>query len=401
MRRFELSDWQQGSYETDLRDTVDRLLRQDRNRTALDEVLHRLRRDPENTDALLVALMILSQGRTAALNSPEPTTDTQRHHALLAPIVTECSACRNRWFSPHATFLTLGDVEIQPINPMGLQCRKCRYTLCRECLKRSDAPSYTDSVDMPVSIVGDCANPGCGTEILQAPVLPTGRYDVTPTDPDTIEGVVVVREGPIRPTTEVALAVVTKFLPLIPDDAPLLHIRRASPGTMRSEATRDGLAQSLLLDLEREGTLVPGAWVRSRRMHILAGTAQDTDYLITVVRKSDRRQSPAAPPAGVGWSTYTYLLQFLAGNGGWGLLRDPHTDKLFAGTLGAVAAPAEMLPDIAREVIHHFDDVARRRRVVFFEGDLTQREVGPAADEVYGVFEEGNESLLPYSEGSG
>ncbi|MCX4984995.1 hypothetical protein [Streptomyces sp. NBC_00572] len=251
---------------------------------------------------------------------------------------------------------------------------------------------------MAEPVGGFCANAGCGAELLKTPVLPTGRHDVTPMDPDTIEGVVVVRDGPIRPTTDEALAVVTKFLPLIPDDAPLLHIRRAGPGTMSDDSTRDGLVQSLLLDLEREGVLVPAAWGRSRHMHVLAGPAGDANYLINVVCKGNRLPSPTASQGGARWNVYTYLLQVLADNGVWSLLLDPHTGKPFDGVLGAVSAPVEMLPDIAQEVIDRFADMPRRRRVVFFEGDRTQQKL--TTDDVYGVVMEGSAALLPYSEGS-
>lgn len=397
MRRFELSEWQRAPHLTDLRNTVAGLLGEGRHRTALDEALRHLRRDPEHADALFVALTVLCQGRTPRLTSPEPPTDVQRASALLAPVTTECSACHGRWYSTHTIVDQGGRINVT--NPVGLQCQSCRYTLCRDCLRGKQPPSYTDPVDVAEPVGGYCANAGCGPKPLTTPVLPTGRHDVTPTDPDRIEGVIVVRDGLIRPTTDEALAVVTKFLPLIPDDAPLLHVRRAGPGTMSDDSTRDGLARSLLLDLEREGVLAPDAWGRSRRMHVLAGTARDTDYLITVVRKRDRRPSPAAPQDGARRSTYTYLLQILAANGAWSLILDPHTGKPADGALGAVSAPAELLPGIAQDVIDRFGGMPHRRRVVFFEGDRTQQKL--TTDDVYGIVMEGDASVRPYSEGLG
>ncbi|MFD0345601.1 hypothetical protein ACFQ0M_04940 [Kitasatospora aburaviensis] len=140
MRRFELSDWEQGPRLTHLRNTVAGLLTKGRNRSALDEVLRYLRRDPENTDALFVALLVAYQSRTARLASGEPLTDMQRLNALLAPITTECSACRSGWFSTHAILAMDGGGEITVANPIGLQCQACRYTLCRDCLRRSNRP---------------------------------------------------------------------------------------------------------------------------------------------------------------------------------------------------------------------------------------------------------------------
>lgn len=49
-------------------------------------------------------------------------------------------------------------------------------------------------------------------------------------DPDGIEGVIIARDGFILPTMEEALVVVTKFLPLIADDAPSSTSAEAFPG---------------------------------------------------------------------------------------------------------------------------------------------------------------------------
>lgn len=218
MRRFELSEWQRAPHLTDLRNTVAGLLGEGRHRTALDEALRHLRRDPEHADALFVALTVLCQGRTPRLTSPEPPTDVQRASALLAPVTTECSACHGRWYSTHTIVDQGGRINVT--NPVGLQCQSCRYTLCRDCLRGKQPPSYTDPVDVAEPVGGYCANAGCGPKPLTTPVLPTGRHDVTPTDPDRIEGVIVVRDGLIRPTTDEALAVVTKFLPSSPTTRP-------------------------------------------------------------------------------------------------------------------------------------------------------------------------------------
>ncbi|WP_328901579.1 hypothetical protein OHR86_18085 [Streptomyces sp. NBC_00441] len=397
MRRFELSEWKRSPRLTDLRNTVVELLAEGRHRTALDETLRGLRRDPENPDGLFLALSVLAQSRTTRLSSPEPLTETQQWNALLAPITTACSACDSRWYSTHAVLFTDNDVQIHPTNPIGLQCQKCRYTLCRDCLKAQRPTSYTLSVDAPEAVAASCANSDCGGRGLSAPVLPTGRPDVTPMDPEAIEGVLVVRDGPIRPTTDDALAVVTRFLPLIPDDAPLLHIRRARPGTMSDASGRDGLAQSLLLDLEREGVLAPASWGRSRRMHILAGPGGDADYLIVPVQRSHLRVPPAAPHPASRPGTYTYLLQILPLRGGWATLRDPGTGDFHEGTFGALSAPAESLPGLAQDIIKRFERMGRSRRVMFFEGDRTQQSL--STDDVYGIVTEGSTSLSPYSEG--
>ncbi|MFJ8827805.1 hypothetical protein ACIREE_39495 [Streptomyces sp. NPDC102467] len=383
MQRFELAQWRRGPQLSDLRESVMALVKAGRRRTALDVVLRHLRQDPESTDGLFVALVALEGSRTALLECPEPPTDGQRASALLAPLATECSACHAMWYSQHTVLVSHGSTEINVSNPIGLQCGTCRYTLCRNCLSTSDTGSYTEDVDTPHTVRGYCEN--CRQQ-LTTPVLSTGRHDVQPIHPDTIEGVVVVRDGLIRPAMDEVLPVVMKFLPLVADDAPLLHVGRGTPGMMGDEATRDQLAQSLLLELELEGTLAPGAWVRSRRMFVLAGAANDTDYLVTVVT---RKQGAAdTEPGGVpGMRTYTFLLQVLAKNGVWSTVRDPHTGRTPDGGIGAVAAPEEMLPDIAEEVMERFSGFPLKRRVVFFEGDRTQGKL--TTDDVHGVVTEG------------
>lgn len=100
---------------------------------------------------------------------------------------------------------------------------------------------------------------------------------------------------------------------------------------MSDESTRDELALSLVLELEREGPMAPGAWARSRRMFVLAGAANDTDYLVTVVRKRGQHPSSSVPLHATPSATYTYLMQILARDGGWGILRDPHSGHVIEG----------------------------------------------------------------------
>ncbi|MFD0548315.1 hypothetical protein ACFQ0X_03440 [Streptomyces rectiviolaceus] len=281
MRRFDLpADW---NHDRALERRVEELLYADRHRSALDEVLRHLRRNPESTSGLFAAQLTLMQSRTARLTSPEPVTEQQTSSALLAPVMTECSGCRGVWCSNHPLLLHGPAATLDVMNPLGLQCPSCRYTLCREC--RNQRPkSYTDPVDMAEIVSQPCPASGCDG-VLTTPVLPTGRHDVVPTDPESIEGVVVARDGRIPPTMEEALRVVTKFVPFTADDAPLVHRRPSVPGLMGDASTREELASSLVRDLERQAAFVSGAWARSRRLFILAGAAIDTDYLIIVVRR--------------------------------------------------------------------------------------------------------------------
>jgi hypothetical protein len=293
VRRLELpEDWE---HVPRLRRRMEELLEGLRHRTALDEVLRHLRRDPESIEALYFAITILGMmsGRAARLESPEPVTERQTSNALLAPIMTECNACSSTWCSSH-TFMHHSGVRVfRVVNPVGLQCQDCRYTLCRDCLgrRRPESYAYDVPVDLPEIAGGPCPAAGCDGA-MGTPVFPTGRHDVTPLEPDEVEGVVVACDGVIPPTMDEALAVVTRFVPFIDDDAPLVHIGRSVPGLMIDPSTRDELALSLVHDLERGGSLAPGAWERSVRRFILAGAADDPDYLITVVRKPELTRTP-------------------------------------------------------------------------------------------------------------
>ncbi|MFL6119244.1 hypothetical protein [Actinophytocola sp.] len=392
MRRLELPE--QWERVPELRQRVEDLLKSGRRRTALDEVLRHLRHDPESTDALVLALTFLGQSRTETLESVEPMPDVQRWCALLAPIMTECTACHVAWYSNHVLLRHGGITDMAMANPVGLQCQDCRYTLCRDCLARGRAQSHAVPVDMVEFADQPCPASGCnGT--LTTPVFPTGCHDVTPMDPNEIEGVIVARDGLIPPTMDEALVPVTKFLPLIADDAPLIHIRRSIPGLMSDESTREELARSLVLEMEREMAITSAAWARSERMFIRAGTANDTDYLIIVVRKDEHHPSPRR---GTRVLTYTYLVQVLPRRGTWGTLRDPHSGDFREGTFGAVAVPEGTLADIAQKIIGQ-STMDLKHRVLFFEGDRTKDEKLSFAD-VYGVVTQGSDIVSPYSDDS-
>lgn len=215
--------------------------------------------------------MILNRSRTSNVRALEPLTPLQERSALLAPIATECSVCESMWYSIHTL---LPGKELVTTNPMGLQCQDCRYTLCRNCREWSQL----------VDLRRPCPAPGCqGT--LTTPVLPTGRRDVSPIDPGSVDRVIVVREGAITPTMDEALTVVAKFVPLLPDDAPLIRICPGIRGMMNDEFTRNRFSLSLVQGLERDGVLAPEAWKRAKPLFIRAIAANDTDYLLTVVRK--------------------------------------------------------------------------------------------------------------------
>jgi len=259
---------------------ITRLFKSGMHRTALDEILRGLRQDPDDFFLLKLGAAIAGGSRTEIVRATEPVTRAQRDSALLAPVATECSSCRRTWYSGH---WALSGPVVRHDNPAGLQCQKCRYTLCRYCLDDGESP---DPIDSPQTVMGSCQVPGHG--LLGTPVLATGRSDVAAIPPDRIEAVIVTRDGPIPPSMGEALERVTRFIPLTVDDAALIHIRPSGRGLMASESGRDELALSRIHDLEREGVLAPGAWNRSERMCVKIPSGSDASYLLTVIRKENK-----------------------------------------------------------------------------------------------------------------
>jgi hypothetical protein len=250
-------------------------------RTALDEILRGLRQNPDDSFLLKVSTAIAGASRTSNLAAAEPATLAQRASALLAPIATECSTCDRMWYSKH--WVRVPNDSITTINPIGLQCQTCRYTLCRRCLS-SGKLSPDGRIDEPKIVMGGCPKRGHG--VLGTPVLATGRSDVTTIPPDRIEAVIVMRDGPVPPALNEAIDVVTMFVPLIADDAPLLQIRPSKPGHMAENRAREELAVARVHELEHEGILAPGAWECSERIFVKRPEVSALGYLMTVIGKA-------------------------------------------------------------------------------------------------------------------
>ena len=262
-----------------LHERIKALIGDGRYRTAMAELLDLLRQDPSNIEAATQAMVVAYTSRTELLNAKEPLTNEQRSSAILAPIATQCSVCDNFWYSIHV----LAQSEYLSVaGARGVQCPICRYTLCKECA----AAAPRRGTALP------CATPGCAGE-LQTRALPTGRRGVLPIDPDRTERVIVVRDGPIPPEIGEALSVVTRWIPLVPKDAPFVLICRSVPGLMREEASCRFMAWKLVDTLEKDTVLAPGAWDRSTSMRV-HGTEDDTDYLIITVELPDKAPASAA-----------------------------------------------------------------------------------------------------------
>jgi hypothetical protein len=263
----------------ELNERIADLIGHGRFRTAMTELLDLLRQDPSNVEATIQAIRVAYTSRTDLVQAKEPLTPDQRSSAILSPIATQCSLCNNFWYSMH---VLMEFERFTVAGPRGVQCPICRYTLCQECA--AVAPRRGPALP--------CATPGCAGE-LQLRVLPTGRRGVLSIDPGQTERVIVVRDGPIPPAIGEALSVVTRWIPLVPDDAPFILICRSVPGLMAEVASSQYMAWQLVDMLEKDMMLAPGAWERSTAMRV-HGTEDDTDYLVIIVKLPDKAPGRAA-----------------------------------------------------------------------------------------------------------
>jgi hypothetical protein len=268
----------------ELHERIGDLVGDRRYRTAMTELLDLLRQDPSNVEATIQAIRVAYTSRTDLIKAKEPLTPDQRSSAVLAPIATQCSLCDTFWYSIH---LLMAFEHLGVTGARGAQCPICRYTLCEECA----AVAPHRGAALP------CATPGCAGE-LKIRVLPTGRRGVLSIDPGRTERVIVVRDGPIPPAIGEALSTVTRWIPLVPDDAPFILICRSVPGLMAEEASCQFMAWQLVDMLEKDIILAPGAWGRSTSMRV-HGTEDDTDYLIIIVELPDKAPNSASHAFGV------------------------------------------------------------------------------------------------------
>lgn len=144
---------------TELTDEFDRLWTEGRHKSALDAALRHLRAEGRSPEALHLARVLLSvKSRTPDPQVVEPVTPGQYGSRYFAPLATECARCDAYWYSGHAFATGRRGV----LNPIGVQCQSCRYSLCRDCFDQPDQPR------------GQLCPEGCEGE-LGVPVLPTGR----------------------------------------------------------------------------------------------------------------------------------------------------------------------------------------------------------------------------------
>lgn len=173
-----------------LGDRIERLQRAGRYRSALDVLFRILDENPADAEALFLASLIVSVSRTQQLTAAEPLGPRYQYDRRLDPIWAVCCKCGAAWVPTPALFSLNPYASVQTLNPIGMQCPECGYTLCRDCLH---GPT------LGVSVYSSRC-PYCPGFELGLPVLPTRRPPMQLARyPLPIRLVAIFREGPIPP----------------------------------------------------------------------------------------------------------------------------------------------------------------------------------------------------------
>ena len=234
-----------------LNDTVMRLHNQGLFRSALDEIFKVLDKDPDNSQALELALIVVGQIRTVQIQAQEPLTPAYLLDRRLDPIVTVCSRCRKSWiggdpllFPGLQLFQSL--IMINSGAPRPMQCYNCGYVLCSECIIQM----MSDDPLAPGDIPKKC--PNCGRNELKRPAYPTGRPpQQMARHIEPVVQVIVFREGPVPPDEEFLRGFLASFSPdALIGSSKLVGIP-VSPWPPNIEA----LALSTLLEKETQGEI--------------------------------------------------------------------------------------------------------------------------------------------------
>jgi hypothetical protein len=178
----------------ELTEKIQHLIGAGKYRSALDELFAILARNPADPEALTLALIVLSASRTTQIQSAEPLGPRYLYDRRLDPLCAVCSQCGSSWVASNVKFADL-KTRLSMMNPVGLQCNNCSFTLCRKCLK-----SIYFGGGMGVF---NRSCPKCATETLGVPVYPTGRPPMQlGRRPEHVAALIVFREGPVPPGRE-------------------------------------------------------------------------------------------------------------------------------------------------------------------------------------------------------
>jgi hypothetical protein len=241
-----------------LLDAVERLRLEGRNRSALEVLLEVLDDSPRDQEALTLALIVLSGGRTEQRHAAEVIPPEYLLDRRLDPIFAVCSHCTTSSWAP--TNLRHGQRQTGHVaNPIGVQCWGCGYVLCRKCYP-----------ELP-------ACPNCGSSDRRAPVYPTGRTPRQLTRrPQPVAATLIFREGPLGPEPEW----MQSFLDKVSPDSLASGARIRAFPAYPWPADIEHVAMFSAMRLADEGRIPP-----VRMDNVVAGEVRSADGLRVYVLK--------------------------------------------------------------------------------------------------------------------
>lgn len=246
-----------------LNDTVMRLYNQGRFRSALDEIFKILDKDPDNPQALDLALIVAGGIRTTRIQAQEPLTPAYLLDRRLDPIVTVCSRCGKAWIGGDPLLmpgfqLFQFAVMINSGAPRPMQCYNCGYVLCSECI----IGIMSDDPLAPQDIPETC--PNCGQDMLKRPAYPTGRPpQQMARHSEPVAQVIVFREGPVPPDE----AFLKGFLEPISPDALTDRAKLVGIPVFPWPSNIEAMSLSTLAQKEARGEIPPGSAERAEFAH--------------------------------------------------------------------------------------------------------------------------------------
>lgn len=211
----------------------------------MDELLRILARKPGDQEALFLASIVFgSVAHTEHLTAVEPLTKRYTYDRRLDPLWVLCSKCGTTWVPSSLHMGPLAHSQITLMNPIGMQCQTCGYTLCRECLKKKKIGVGAALYQSPC--------PYCPGQELRAPVHPTGRPPAQfERRSEPITAAFLFREGPIPPDREYMRSFFDARSPdVLDDECPVIPI---AVGAWPQEP--EVYARAYLFDLVQKGAL--------------------------------------------------------------------------------------------------------------------------------------------------
>lgn len=197
-----------------LLETIEQLDRKRRYRSAMDRLFAELDRDPDCQHALRLAMLVVGHNRTAQLQAAEPLTPAYMNDRRLDPLFAVCDNCGCQWVPDNLLLAPMARAVV--INPAGMQCPECDYTLCRHCLSEERL-----SVESAL-IARGC--PRCGHGKMGPLVYPTGRAPHQMTrQSGRVSDAFIFREGPIAPDDEAMRALLEAISPEVLENGAALH----------------------------------------------------------------------------------------------------------------------------------------------------------------------------------